>query len=593
MKRNLIPLALLVLLLGSSATLAYAQASPGPAIAQATTEINNGNYQLAITKLNAVADLGSRKEKSTVQYWLGIAKYRLGLEQVEMGNQAEANRFFTGANTHFTNGANQNSESGYNYAGLGMILMEQRKVSEARVQFDKAVGLAGSDASLMVAIATAYLRANEIVGITPEQKREALSQARVLLTKAQVLDPNNADILISLGDLYLAQGVMNSAETNYRQAVQKAPSNARAHHFLGRILVRMAEAENDTTKRRDYYAKAFEAMRASKAADARYAPVLLDIAKLYMASGQYAQAKREMEAYRQLLQDSGGDQRYANALYGINLYLIKDYENAVAVLTPVVRDSSSFVLQRIYGYSLIEREKYQEGLAALDKYFTMTASDPSIRIAKDYRYQGMAYFKLNQYDKAIEALNTAIRIHTNPADLEGVYKTLYEVYKAQEKWPQAVQALEQEYARSGSLTDLFWVGYYLSAKVAGTDLALLQRADSMLNVVCQRSPTFVDGFYNRATTQNKIELQDTARRGLAAPAFETMVQLIESTNQAERQASKLKIAYGYLMVHYYRLGNDAKAYELAKKLKAIDPTNPNLTNLMPHLERTQGGSGGR
>jgi hypothetical protein len=115
----------------------------------------------------------------------------------------------------------------------------------------------------------------------------------------------------------------------------------------------------------------------------------------------------------------------------------------------------------------------------------------------------------------------------------------------------------------------------------------------MLNVVCQRSPTFVDGFYNRATTQNKIELQDTARRGLAAPAFETMVQLIESTNQAERQASKLKIAYGYLMVHYYRLGNDAKAYELAKKLKAIDPTNPNLTNLMPHLERTQGGSGGR
>lgn len=584
--------ALLALFLVGASVAAHAQTSPGPAVAQATTEINNGNYQVAISKLNAVADLGTRKEKSTTQYWLGVAKYRLGLEQSELGNAAEASRYFAAANTHFTSGSTLNGESGYNYAGLGMILMEQRKVTEARAQFDKAVTLAGSDAALMVAIGEAYLRVNAIPGITPDQKREAMSQARVVLTKAQTLDANNADILIALGDLYLAQGVMNSAESNYRQAVQKAPSNARAHHMLGRILLRMAQAETDVTKQRALYAKAVEALQASKAADARYAPVLLDIAKLYMLTTQYAQAKREMEAYRQLLQQSGGDQRYANALYGINLYLIKDFENAVTVLGQVVADTSSFVLQRLYAYSLIEREKYQEGLTALEKYFTMTAADPSVRIAKDYRYQGMAYFKLNQHDKAIESLNTAIRTHTSPEELDGVYKMLYEVYKAQEKWAEAIQALEKEYARTNSLTDLFWIGYYINAKTAGTDLAQLAKADSLLGIVCQRSPTFIDGWHARAQAQTKIETQDTSRRGLAAPTLESLVQQIEAlADQAarDRHLSKLKVAYGYLMVHYYRNGNDAKAYEWAKKLKAIDPTNPNLTQIMPHLERTQGG----
>lgn len=549
---------ILALLLGLATTLsAQVGGVPGAII-----DIENQNYRTAIKKLDKVKDDGNRRDRAVAQYYLGFAKYMLGVQRQQDGLQDRAESLFAEAETHFDEGMNLKRDYPYNYAGKGLIQAQRLEVDNAKANLQKAIEMAPSDVDLLITIAEAYVRIYKQEGVNESTQKNAIREATKILTRATTIDEENSDIKIALGDVYNAQNIPDLAKTNYQEAIEINPGNAEAHYKLGKLLLEQEK-----------YQEAQAALLQAKDVRPDFAPTYLALAELYMLAQQYKYAKKELEAYRDLLQEAGSDMTYVNAQYGINLYLTKNFEEAVTQLQSALQDTSSFVLQRLYAYSLAETDQYEQAKTAIETFFNET--EKKFIIAKDYRYHGTILHNLGQNEAAIEKFNKAVEMDPR---ITGVYKSMYEIYKENEEYEQAVYYLTKEYEQTNSLTDLFYVGYYTYSK-----LGEYEKADSIFAVLNERAPTFIDAFYYRGMADIRIENEDTTKQGIAVEPFIAMINQVEEQGKTEKYGKQLKSAYEYLAIHFYREEEDDESYKYLKALKALDPDNATVEKLMPYV----------
>ena len=68
----------------------------------------------------------------------------------------------------------------------------------------------------------------------PRWRRDAAESYQ----KALSIDPNNVEVLISLGDLYKAEGMVSRAQTCYEDALKIAGDNQQAHSRLAALKKR-------------------------------------------------------------------------------------------------------------------------------------------------------------------------------------------------------------------------------------------------------------------------------------------------------------------------------------------------------------------
>ena len=182
-----------------------------------------------------------------------------GVNLVQMDSLAAAEEHFETAEELFP------SDPEINYF-LGFINNRQRQYERARHYFEKAYQLDKNNVQVMLALAALYdeLQENErseklyetLLKDNPEsaivlnnfayhlaERNLRLDEARTMVEKALVLDPENAAYWDTLGWILFQKGELHAAREKIEKSIELSPKSAEVWEHLGDILVLLGEAE--------------------------------------------------------------------------------------------------------------------------------------------------------------------------------------------------------------------------------------------------------------------------------------------------------------------------------------------------------------
>jgi len=247
----------------------------------------------------------------------------------------------------------------FEFYSKGRAFLERREVKEnvdfAIQMFEEALKLDRDFALAQAGLGEAFWhKYDETRDVTWVDRAIAASDS------ALVLDPNQAQVHISLGIIYHGTGKIDRAIEEFERAVELQPMSDAAHRWLGRCYTQEGEMERPI----EYFQKAIH-LRPG------YWENYSRLGSCYYTFGRYLDAA---EQFRRMITIQPDNYLGYDNLGAMYIYL-GNYEEAVA-------------MQR----------------RAIEIY-------PNHR---SYSNQGTAYFYLGRYDDAIAAYNTAISL--NPRD---------------------------------------------------------------------------------------------------------------------------------------------------------------------------------
>lgn len=437
-----------------------------------------------------------------------------------------------------------------NYAGLGALLLDDNKVTEANAQFQKALSFGkakdGSykDANALRVVADAMVSA----------ETKLPDDAVKLIETAVELDRKNYDVWVTAGDVYLEKNEGGKAATAYENAIALQKTNPKAYTRVSNIWLRVKNADATKTE-----------LDRALAINPNYAPALKNLAEFYSLSKQYAKAKETYQKYLENSEPSNANK----ARFARILFRNKEYGEVIYVVTDLHKtDSSDLYLYRLVGYSYYEAgvenkdtSRYQPGATSLE-YF-MTNIEPTKILSNDYEYLGKLYSKIKGKD-SLAVLNITKAIEMDPSKIE-LYKEAATIYNNIRKYDMAVLSLENYISKSTKTTaaDYFLLG---RAATFGKQYA---KADSAMAKVNELKPDYAEAYYYRG---NAVASIDPDFKTPAAKDFwEKYVSLTEAT--PDKYKKNLITTYGYLAGYYIQKDNNAKAKEYYNKLLALDPEN--------------------
>ena len=177
------------------------------------------------------------------------------------------------AKIYFEKGLAGTEGAKLNYIGLGQLDLDNGKLTEAQANF----ALASKDAKKkdveeFVYIGKAYMAANK-----PDYKN-----AIAVLSRAKINNPQDAQVLLELGNAFYGDKNQNEAYVAYRDAFQADPTLLRAKMQSG-VLLKGAKA----------YTEAVKAFDNVIALNANYGPIYRELAETYYLWGRNEPVKRE------------------------------------------------------------------------------------------------------------------------------------------------------------------------------------------------------------------------------------------------------------------------------------------------------------
>ncbi|MEK6302968.1 MAG: tetratricopeptide repeat protein [Acidobacteriota bacterium] len=247
----------------------------------------------------------------------------------------------------------------FEFYSKGRAFLERREVKE---NIDFAIQMFEEALKLDRDFALAQAGLGEAFWHKYDETREGtwVDRAIAASDSALVLDPNQAQVHISLGIIYHGTGKIERAIEEFECAIQLQPMSDAAHRWLGRCYTQEGEMERAI----DYFQKAIH-LRPG------YWENYSRLGSCYYTFGRYLDAA---EQFRRMITIQPDNYLGYDNLGAMYIYL-GNYEEAAA-------------MQR----------------RAIEIY-------PNHR---SYSNQGTAYFYLGRYDEAIAAYNTAISL--NPRD---------------------------------------------------------------------------------------------------------------------------------------------------------------------------------
>jgi tetratricopeptide (TPR) repeat protein len=288
----------------------------------------------------------------------------------------------------FNKGVTANPAEPLNYVGLARVAFYQNQDSKAQEMRVKAKGLLPP-----------YKKVNKIVNpkdyaFTLGKIAESFirfeqvdtSKALPFIREAISIDPQNSDVYIIAGDIYLLVNSGSAAIRSYNLAQDYNPQSATANMKIGNIYVR----GRNLMAAIPYFEQAISIRE-------DYSPAYRELGQLYSLAGRFTDAKKYFEKYLELTKGNVPAKiRYVNALFYAKEYkeVIKNVEEIFAV------DKSRTYLNRIAGYSAYEQGNYELSVSFLDQLFAALPADRLIK--KDYVYYSRALVKKNQnYPKLV------------------------------------------------------------------------------------------------------------------------------------------------------------------------------------------------
>lgn len=384
------------------------------------TKLETGDIDGAIKDFRA--SLNANPKNADASAGLSDALTVKGIQASDAGNSDEAVTLLNEA-------AKRDPKNAIAFLKLGEIHGAGGRKELAAVNYEKAI-------TIDPELSTAYLPAALAYGELGQHEK-----AEALFVKAEAADPTNVDILIARAQFLSDRGKAAEAVALIDKAAAAEPANPAVHYVRGLALTRSGQAP-----------AAIEAFKRAGQLDAGFAAAWIELGVLYYNAGDYRSA---LTAYLSAVRVDGNNaklryqlastyrqlERYpeANVEYAIAAKTITDdpnlysewgyclgkasqWENATARLekakeiSPTAEDESN-VGWAYYNGAQADKaakndaaanEKLEKGKQSLE---SAVQKDPNLDAA--HMNLGSTYNSLGEHDKAVIALNEAVRLHND------------------------------------------------------------------------------------------------------------------------------------------------------------------------------------
>jgi tetratricopeptide (TPR) repeat protein len=440
---------------------------------------------------------------------------------------------------------------------LGAVLLAENNKADALAHFNQVVDDARKrDVHIFTAVAQANI----------ESKNGDHQLAIKLLQRAMKRDKRNAELYIQLGDAY--RRLLNGAETYkaYQKAIDLNSKYAAAYHRMGELFV----TQNNPGFYVEYFKKAI-------AADPHYAPSLYEL--YYYEFNRHPD--KALEYYKAYVENS--DWSVRNEYELADLYYINNmHDDALQKANDIIKLQGNDIIPRLYkliSYSYAEKNDTAQALDYMQRYFAK--ENDSNLIAKDFLSMGDFMVTMNDDDSlAMGYIEKGVALEKDSTALFTYYKKLADVAKQREDFDQQAKWLGRYYNGNNDANnlDLFnWgVAYYRA------DNYLM--ADSVFQIYAKKYPEQSFGYYWIAKAK---ALQDTSmEKGLAVPAYEELIEILEKDTTKSNHKKWLVEAYGYLAAYEANTEEDfGQAVVYFDKVLALDPENSDAKKYKSVLEK--------
>jgi tetratricopeptide (TPR) repeat protein len=479
------------------------------------------------------------------------------------------------AKATFMRGIAVNPKSVLNYTGLAVADHLNKDAAGATSNFNIAL----KEASKHDSRPFLYMGAGYLL-LAPAAKQVETADANMaleILNKGKLANPKDADILIQIANADRALKNASEAYSNYAAALALDPKNPAAHVAQG-VLISNAQNFEDAEKE----------FQAALAIDANFGPAYREWAEtdLYWAtqvrSVASAKVKEAVEHYQKFL--SLTDNSTESLLrYALFLYNAGDFTTLQSVAATLSKSANSNALvYRYIGYSAYQNKDYQNGLTAMNTWFTKAV--PARIIPSDYLYLGRLQIASGKDTVGgIANLKKASDLDTLQVPI--VYTEIVSIYKSKKgDYLDMAKTYEESISKQHGkplLGDHVLEGiyyYYAFAFNKGTqDSTILVKADSALSYAARiATKPLSDVYVTRARIADLRDSKDlTKMRGIAKPYYEKLIEIFTADPPTDpRNKKNFAEAYAYEGNYYvYHDKDDAKAMDAFTKAQAIDPTN--------------------
>lgn len=499
-----------------------------------------------------------------------------------LGNLYLTQKVEDSAKIYFEKGLATKKNANYNYIGLAQMALDDKNTAVANDNFNKAqADMKRKDFGEFLYIGRAYLNAE-----TPNYK-----SALIYLNKAKAIQPNDAQVLLSLGDAYYGDGNVNEAYSAYRNAYDADKSVLRAKLQLGVI-----------TKGSKAFKEAKSAFENILTIDPNYGPAYRELAETYYVwslndtENYAAYNKQAIDFYEKYMAmtDYSLDSRMRHADF---LILTKDYTALEKEANEMKKlDKVNPRILRYLGYSAYENGNNDEAIKAINDFL----ATPNVKsIGRDYLYLGMAKTSkalttkkdaegvdLNTVDKTLFTSGVADMlkgVQMDPAmanELNDIGKKFFDI----KLYNEAAAIYEVATSNPNSqnfLYDNFYLGYALYfgnvnlPQGTKIDPIVVEKASKAFDNVIAVSPTTHDAYIYKARVNSLLENNAEAQLKMVQN-YEEFIKVVTEKGiaEVEKPANKSKFVEAYTnMGTYYVTSDKAKAREYFQKALAIEPTN--------------------
>ena len=498
------------------------------------------------------------------------AKPTNGTADFYLGNVYLLQNNTDSAKIYYQKGLTASEGAKLNNIGLGLIDLDNGNTAAAEEKFALATkDLKKKDVQEYIYIGRAYT-----FSLKPDYKK-----ALEYLNKAKLINPQDAELNLALGNAYFGDKNQNEAYSAYRNAYTIDNTLIRAKMQLG-VLLKGAKA----------YTEAIKAFDEVIVINANYGPVYRELAETYYLWGRNEPSKYKVYIDKALvyyekylsLTDYSVHSRMRHADF---LVLAGEYKALEAEANKMVElDKVNPRILRYLGISAYQNGNYDVAIKSLESFI---ADATNKVIAFDYQVLGFSKIKkaigedgknldTALFDNGILDVKKSAEMDANglASNISDIGKKLYELKLFKQAGVIYEIAVANKESKNYTL-DNFYLGNSLyfdnTRKDVKLDPIALQRADLAYSAVIEASPKTQDAYLYRARTNRLLEndemtikyyndyvniVTEKGPEELAKPA--TVKKLIESYNTAGAS---------------YANTDKAKAIEYFNKTLAIEPTN--------------------
>nr|WP_294785450.1 tetratricopeptide repeat protein [uncultured Flavobacterium sp.] len=473
------------------------------------------------------------------------------------------------AKIYYNNGLQASDKKNLSYIGLGQLDLDAKNTAAAQANFALATkDIRKKDVNEFIYIARAYMNSDN-----PDYK-----SAVDVLKRALLVDPQNAQALLAIGDAYYGSNNQNDAYKSYRDAFAADNTLLRAKMQLG-VLLKGAKS----------YDEAIKSFNEVIALNANYGPVYRELAETYYkwARNKPSTAKVNLqnaitnyEKYLSLT-DYSMDSKMRHADF---LILVKDYKQLETVANKMIAEDK--VNPRIYrylGYAAYENGNVDVAIKSIEDFIK---SPNNKVIGRDYYYLGLAKIKkgtaadgtIDQaaFDAGLADIKKAIELE--PLVVEEFADFGKELFgKKQYKQAASIFELGANNKESKNyLDDAVYYGisvYYGNAgkPVESRDKAALENANATFDKVLEASPSYDEAYLYKGRINSALDKDDMIIKN-----YEEYVAKMTAKGAEElaKPATAKKIIESYNAIGAAYANTDkAKALEYFNKTLALDPAN--------------------